>query len=144
MSTTLNRTTRSRTSAFTRHETFHLRQTWLSKGLSSIRDERVDFDKVGAHHNLGIGINMLKSLGYWMQATGLARFTKVQKGDGYPFVLTDIGNLVAEHDPYIEDIGTLWAIQRELASNKQFAPLWYWLFNLLNTRDFTDESVLQG
>ena len=144
MTTSLNRPAKARTSAFTGHETFHLRQTWISKGLSAIKNRQVNFDDTGAHHELGIGINMLKSLGYWMQATGLARFTGAPKGEGFPFELTDIGQLVAEHDLYLEDIGTLWLIQMELASNKQFAPLWYWVFNLLNTRDFTDEAVFEG
>jgi len=144
MSTVISRPIRPRTSAFVGHETFHLRQTWLSKGLSAIGTGSVNFDDAGSHHELGIGINMLKSLAYWMQATRLARFTRVPKGQGRPFELTDIGKLVAAHDPYIEDIGTLWLIQRELASNKDLAPLWYWVFNLLRTREFTDETVLQG
>ena len=95
MSTVISRPIRPRTSAFVGHETFHLRQTWLSKGLSAIGTGSVNFDDAGSHHELGIGINMLKSLAYWMQATRLARFTRVPKGQGRPFELTDIGKLVA-------------------------------------------------
>ena len=97
MSTVISRPIRPRTSAFVGHETFHLRQTWLSKGLSAIGTGSVNFDDAGSHHELGIGINMLKSLAYWMQATRLARFTRVPKGQGRPFELTDIGKLVAAH-----------------------------------------------
>jgi hypothetical protein len=144
MTTAISRPIRPRTSAFTGHETFHLRQTWLSKGLNAVGSGSVNFDDAGSHHELGIGINMLKSLAFWMQATGVARFTGAQKGYGLPFELTDIGKLIAAHDPYIEDVGTLWVIQHELACDKRFAPLWYWVFNILRTREFTDESALQG
>lgn len=87
---------------------------------------------------------MLKSLAYWVQATNMARFTRVPKGQGLPFEITDTGELVAEHDPFLEDSGTLWLLQYELASNRAFAPLWYWTFNLLRNREFTDESLVQG
>ena len=107
-------------------------------------DGQINFDDPGAHHDLGIGINMLRSLGYWMQATKLARFTGVPKGEGIPFELTDIGKITLKFDPYLEDIGTLWLLQYELASNKDLAPLWYWVFNLMRTREFTEASLSQG
>ena len=142
--TTKTTAPRPRTSGFGRHETFHLRYSWIAKGLSAIGERRVNFDDPGAHHELGVGINMLRSLGYWMRATRLARFTGVPKGEGLPFELTDIGKLIAEFDPYLEDFGTLWVIQYELASNKDLAPLWYWVFNLMRTREFTEETLAQG
>ena len=135
---------RPRTSGFSRHETFHLRYSWIAKGLNAISGGIVNFDDPGAHHEMGVGINMLRSLGYWMRATQLADFTGVPKGEGLPFELTEIGRLISENDPYLEDLGTLWVLQYELASNKSLAPLWYWVFNLMRTREFTDESMSQG
>ena len=144
MNTPTTAVSKPRTSGFGRHETFHLRYSWLAKGLSAIGDGRVNFDDSGAHHELGVGINMLRSLGYWMRATRLARFTGAPKGEGFPFELTEIGKLIVEYDPYLEDFGTLWVLQYELASNKDLAPLWYWVFNLMRTREFTEESLSQG
>jgi len=126
------------------HETFHLRYSWINKGLTSVRNQTPNFEAPEAHHELGIGINMLKSLGYWIQATGLARFTHTPKGVGNPFELTDIGNIVEDKDMYLEHVGTIWLLQYELATNNLLAPLWYWLFNLAKAREFTDESLTQG
>ena len=133
-----------RASAFTKHETFHLRHSWIAKGIMSIKSGEVNFDDLDAHHELGIGINMLRSLAYWMQATQLAEFTGVPKGDGPPFRLTDLGEIIAEFDPYLEDMGTWWLIQYSLASNRKLAPLWYWVFNSMRARDFTEETLFQG
>ncbi len=44
--------------AFARHETFHLRDGWLYKGMDSIRKDGSSLFTKDAHHNLGIGINM--------------------------------------------------------------------------------------
>lgn len=137
-------TMRMRKSFMTNHETFHLRYSWINKGLASIKNQSPNFDHPEAHHELGIGINMLKSLGYWMQATKLAQFTHTPKGIDNPFELTDIGKIVENNDIYLEQIGTIWLLQYEVATNRSLSPLWYWIFNISRAREFTDETLMEG
>lgn len=134
----------SGTFAFARHETFHLRDGWLSKGLEAARHDGFSLYAKDAHHMLGIGINMLKAVIYWLQATNL-----VQIGEGggryrLPMRLTELGELVHIHDPFLEDIGTLWLLHIELASNQRLATFWYWVFNEFPQRDFNEDRLVQG
>ena len=58
---------------FARHETFHLREGWLTKGLRKVIAEGLPdiFLRKDAIEHLGIGSNMVRSLRFWMQATGV-------------------------------------------------------------------------
>jgi len=58
---------------FARHETFHLRQGWWFKGLNALSADPEALYAPDAHHQLGVGINMLRSILYWVQATDLVR-----------------------------------------------------------------------
>lgn len=129
---------------FARHETFHLRDGWLFKGLEAVRDDEFTLYAKGAHHNLGIGINMLKALLYWLQATNLVRAVATEGRSRLPLRLTEIGELIYACDPYLEDMGTLWLLHIELASNNPLATFWYWVFNEFPQRDFTEERLVQG
>jgi hypothetical protein len=87
---------------------------------------------------------MLKALTYWLQATNLVRTQAT--GDRYrlPMRLTEIGELVDAHDPFLEDAGTLWLLHVELASNQRLATFWYLAFNEFPQRDFTEDRLVQG
>ena len=59
---------------FRAHETFFIRKGWLSKGMKYVRQTNgeVFIDKKNNPMDvLGIGSNMVKSLRYWLLATGL-------------------------------------------------------------------------
>ncbi len=138
------RTADGRAYTFARHETFHLRDGWLYKGLEAVRrDEFALYDR-DAHHQLGIGINMLKALSYWLQATNLVQPEPTGGRFRLPMRLTAIGELVHTHDPFLEDVGTLWLLHVELASNQVQATFWYWAFNEFSQREFTEDRLLQG
>jgi hypothetical protein len=117
-----------------RHETFALRDGWLAKAIDAIERDPASLSRVGAHHDLGVGKNMLVSLRYWTQATGLAESSGRQS-----LTLTELGKLVKRADWYIEDAGTLWILQRQLACNSQLATFWYWMFN-----EIAEEEVSEG
>lgn len=76
---------------------------------------------------LGIGTNMVKALRYWLQAVGLTEEPttgrRVQN-------LTEFGQAVYENDRYIEELGTLYLLQYQLAKRKTDATSWY--FSLMN------------
>ena len=58
---------------FRAHETFFIRKGWLSKGMKNVINKpNVFVDKLNnPMDTLGIGANMVKSLRYWLQVTGL-------------------------------------------------------------------------
>lgn len=122
------------------HESFFIRKGWLNKGLRAVSTSpRVFVDKnKNPMDVLGIGSNMVKSLRYWMQATGLTNETKVIGQE-----LTDIGHVIYDNDKYIEEIGTLWILHYMLATNATMATSWYFFFNDFKLTEFNkDDFVL--
>ena len=109
------------------HETFHIREGWLYKGLTLLNDEPQSLHSLEAADLLGVGGNMAKSLHHWMLATGLAANMK----DGKSVTsLSPLGKLILENDPYFTSISTWWALHVNLVNNPQFAASWDWFFNL--------------
>ena len=60
------------TTAFGRHESFPLRFGWITKGLQALADDPKIFTRDDATVVLGVGKNMVASIRYWLQATGIA------------------------------------------------------------------------
>ncbi len=108
---------------FGKHESFHIRDGWLTKGLSAILDDPLALRHDTAPMQLGLGRNMVRALRFWLVATGLTQ--KGRSGQK----LTPFGKLVWERDPYLEDEGTLWLIHYHLACSREDATAWYWFFN---------------
>jgi len=129
---------------FAGHDTFHLRDGWLYKGLEALKTDGSSLHQLDAHHKLGIGKNMLTSLVYWLQATNLVKFNKT-KGTSKPQLeLTELAELILRKDTYFEDITTLWLLHLQLCSNRNVATFWYWVFNECPQREFTEERLIQG
>ena len=128
---------------FRAHETFFIRKGWLSKGMKNVSKKPNVFvdKKVNPMDVLGIGANMVKSLRYWLQVTGL---TEESKGKSREQHLTDLGACIFEHDRYLEELGTLYLVQYKLATNPENATAWYYFFNEFQMTEFTKEDfVLQ-
>ena len=50
------------------HETFILREGWLTKGLAAAEKDGMVFSKNSGADALGVGTNMAKAIRYWMQS----------------------------------------------------------------------------
>lgn len=100
---------------FGRHETFAVREGWLGKGLGRIRDMegrfRADLESADA---LGLGSRMVKSLQYWLEATGLADPGE-SKGRERVIHPSDLGSEMLNRDPYLEFPCTWWILHVVLA-----------------------------
>ena len=130
---------------FRAHDTFFIRKGWLSKGMRNVNANKDVFVTKDKERNpmdvLGIGANMVKALRYWLQAVGLTE--EPSKGQRYQ-TLTEFGRIVYEKDPYIEEMGTLWLLQYQLAKNKEDATAWYFFSNEFNMVEFTREVFVQS
>ena len=128
---------------FYAHYTFFIRKGWLYKGMKNVVNDPAVF--MGVNGNpmdiLGIGANMVKALRYWLQAVGL---TSEPASGRRTQVLTPLGDVIFEHDKYIEEMGTLWLLHYKLASNAEDATAWYYFFNEFKLNEFTrDDFVVQ-
>lgn len=95
-----------------RHETFSIRSGWLEKGINKIAENPYCFRKEEGPRIFGLGSNMVKSLRYWLSASGLAIFS-VQKGAE----LTELGKFLLDVDPFLESDFSWWLIHYNLATN---------------------------
>lgn len=127
---------------FSGHETFHIREGWLHKGLTEVKKDPQIFANPNATDLLGVGKNMVHSIRYWMIASGLAKEEKKKFGSEIKsqISLTDIGKLIAKKDPYFEEDLTLWVLHYNLATNIERATTWYWFFNIFPMRTFDAQS----
>jgi hypothetical protein len=75
------------------HETFPCRYAWLPKVVRGLRENPKLFsDEAAAMVTLGVGKNMVRSIRFWSQATGMA--TILPKGAGHANTVVRI-----EHTP---------------------------------------------
>lgn len=128
---------------FRAHDTFFIRKGWLSKGMECVVAKNDLF--VDKNENpmdiLGIGSNMVKALRYWLQAVGLT--SEPTKGKRIQR-LTAMGEQIYNNDRYIEELGTLYLLQYQLAKQKQEATAWYFFFNEFSMSEFTKEEFVQA
>jgi hypothetical protein len=114
---------------FSGHETFPCRYAWLPKAVDLIgRKPQLLNDEKAAMVELGLGKNMVRATRFWVQVAGLASCQK-----GGDFKVTALGQLLLGkkgHDPYLEDLQTLWLIHWHLATHVE-EPLFAWDY-LLN------------
>jgi len=107
---------------FGRHETFTIREGWLTKGLSRMAAGgfRPDIETADA---LGLGSRMVKSLQFWLEATGLSVPAKV--GKDKVSVPSSLAESVRAHDPYLEYPATWWIIHVVLARRDGNVINWF-------------------
>ncbi|MBQ1393650.1 MAG: DUF4007 family protein [Lachnospiraceae bacterium] len=118
------------------HETFTIREGWIAKGIHAVhQNERVFSEHSGADV-LGVGTNLAKAIRYWLKATGL---TVEKPGKGVK--LTELGEIIYQLDPYIEENFTLWCMHIGLATNQILATSWYLFFNRFVLEEFKKEEM---
>jgi len=126
------------TARFSGHESFALRNTWLTKGVLECEENPSIFREPDALVRLGVGKNMVGSIRYWCLATRVIEKHSERRYDYQP---TRIGrSLFLEDggwDRFLEDEGTVWLLHWLLATNPEFATTIYYVFNELNGLEFT-------
>ncbi len=118
------------------YESFILRDGWLTKGLNAVNNNPKVFSENAGADALGVGTNMAKSIRYWLRTSGLTE-DKTSIGVN----LTDLGKLVLQYDPYIEQVFTLYIIHSNIVRNFNQATSWSVFFNDCNLHSF-DRNIL--
>lgn len=127
---------------FAGHQKFHIREGWLLKGLRLLQNPEgtaLFRNREEAAKRLSLGLNMVRSLRYWLPATRLVK--ESSKGD---MELTALGQLILDYDPYLESESTLWLIHANLATNRDDATTWYWFFNHYRQPQFSRRDLIAG
>jgi hypothetical protein len=126
------------------HESFPCRYTWLPKAVRGLAENPKLFaNEEQAMVDLGVGKNMVRSIRFWSQAAGVVR---TRKEDGYSLTKFGIA-LLGEHghDPFLEDIRTLWLIHWELATDIANPLLaWDYLLNRWQEPELVPSAVLKA
>jgi len=106
-------------------------------------DPKLFSDDEQAMVTLGVGKNMVRSIRFWVQATGIA--TPEAKGIGYS--LTDVGRVLLGDrglDPYLEDSATLWLLHWNLSTNLENPLLaWDYLLNQWHEPELARSTALK-
>lgn len=126
---------------FKAHESFSIRKGWLYKGLKNIAEQPDLFSNKSINPTdvLGIGTNMVRSLRYWLQVTGL---TKETNAGGRHQEFTELARIIWEYDKYMEEIGTLWLLHYKLSTQQEEATAWYYFFNEFSLLEFNKEDFV--
>lgn len=123
-----------------RHETFALREGWLSKGMARMSDAGTFKGDIETADALGIGKNMAKSLSFWLEASGLAGRPE---GDGvHALARTDLQDRVATCDPHFEYAISTWFTHMNVA--RRPSAVWNWFFNDFRSGAFDRETAVEG
>nr|WP_312752900.1 DUF4007 family protein [Bacillus mobilis] len=127
--------------AFGQHQTFYLRQQWLTKGLTEVRKNPRFFYEEEHFEVLGVGKNMAKSIRHWLNVTQL---TEEKRSTKTEVVLSALGEIVYKHDYYVKNRFTLGLLHYLIVTEKKEATTWYWFFNIFNERIFTKALLIDS
>ena len=108
------------------HESFILRDGWLTKGLRAVTSNNRVFSENSGADALGVGTNMAKAIRYWMRTAGLSKFSASKQEE-----LTELGKLLLDNDVYFEDLFSLAVVHANIVSNFEAATSWNLFFNCI-------------
>lgn len=120
------------------HETFSIREGWLTKGLFEVSDNPKVFSEKDQTDIFGIGTNMVKSLKYWLQATKL-----IEESGKNEYILSNLGKLIFDKDKYFEKKISLYLIHLNLVMNTDKAFIWNLFFNKCHFKSFTKKDLTE-
>jgi hypothetical protein len=122
------------------HETFYIRPNWLAKGLFLLEGmDGVTWASDVASDAMGVGRNMSKSIGWWLNITGLS-----ERPDASAALrLSPLGKVILQHDPYFSDLGTWWFLHLSLAvANDE--RVFSWFFQRYRANRFKRAEVIDA
>ena len=127
------------------NESFNFREGWLRKGMRCVDECPTLFSQDDVMERLGVGSKMVKSIRYWLQATGLSEEKYINSGRARAQYLTEnFGKVIQTWDPYFDDVFTLFLLHYHIVSNESLCMPWNIFFNEYDGQDFTKENMFEG
>ena len=125
------------------NESFNFREGWLRKGMRCVEEDEALFSQDDVMERLGVGSKMVKSIRYWLQATGLCEEQYRNGGRAKAQVITpSFGEIIKDRDPYFDDVFTLFLLHYHIVSNDALCMPWHIFFNEYEGQDFTKENMI--
>lgn len=113
--------------AYGRHESFYLRNKWVSKGLRQVTTNNNFFYDKDNFEKIGLGKNMVRSLRFWLTALNLV------EENNKKHTLTPLGEIIFNKDRLLERPSTIAILHSELLLNKgDTATVFNWYFTKYN------------
>lgn len=125
------------------NESFNFREGWLRKGMRCVEQYPDIFSRDDVMERLGVGSKMVKSIKFWLLATGLCE-EKIEKSAHRFYLTKDFGKIVNEYDKYFDDITTLFFIHYKLVSNDNYCIVWNLFFNEYSGENFLKEDMVNA
>lgn len=137
-----NTATQTVTYRFSGDATFPCRYTWLPKAVQNLSDGTLFVDEDAAMVRLGVGKNMVRAIRFWADVVGVS----TPGINGMPRVSPFGLQLLGEngHDPYLEDLQTLWLIHWKMSTNNTPLFAWDYLLNLWHRPEFTRTEAVKS
>ena len=127
------------------NESFNFREGWLRKGMRCVDECPTLFSQDDVMERLGVGSKMVKSIRYWLQATGLSEEKYINSGRARAQYLTeDFGKVIQTWDPYFDDIFSLFLLHYHIVRNESLCIPWNIFFNEYDGQDFTKDNMFKG
>lgn len=120
--------------SFSGHDKFDCKIDWIVKGLQAFNNDKNILSLSNIENGietLGLGINMIKSLSHWLKVLGLIKDDQ----------LTELGQVILDNDPYLENSDILWILHWNLVKNKEKTTLYNLFFNKIYLYRFTKEDI---
>ncbi|QMT17214.1 DUF4007 family protein [Planococcus maritimus] len=126
---------------YSQHQSFYLRDRWLSKAMKNIEENSSFFYEKDAFEKIGLGKNMVQSLKHWIVATKL--YEEVKENNKKHHEITPLGKFIKEKDRAIKYFNSAGLLHHSLATNKEVSTTWYWFFNIYTETVFSREEVFE-
>jgi hypothetical protein len=121
--------------SFSGHDKFDCKVDWITKGLQAYEQNNKIFLQTNIRNSikqLGLGINMIKSLSHWMSVLGLINNDS----------LSLLGQIILDKDPYLENLDTFWILHWNLVKNIKRNTLYNLFFNKYYPYKFSKKDIL--
>jgi len=130
---------------FSGHETFPLRQIWLTKAYRYAASQNFDpacFTDDSAIAELGVGKNMVSSIRHWALATDvLAEDAGTMRPGRLGQLLIGTEDFPGI-DPWFEDTNSVWLVHWALAGRGKRSTTWRWLFSKVSESAFDRDRLV--
>lgn len=121
---------------FSGHETFALRYGWLNKSYNLLRINEKNEENLVV--DLGVGKNMVNSIKYWTEISGVK---PLHSDVEYKKYSSDITTILSLYDPYLEKKESNWLLHYFLQKNYSELTFFRWYFNY-SSKQFFEKSEL--